>query len=112
MIAEFYADWAHGRRDAPAGPLLRAVERIRSFFRAVASALRGEGFQDASWIMEHIADGEIGGRGPDCPGGGYVKGPPRLVEKFTGIFGDFWGGMPPQPRRGDYQVSTGKCRGK
>lgn len=70
MVAEFYADWAQSGRAAPAGPLGRALERIRSFFRAIASALRGEGFHDAAAIMERIADGEIGGRGPDGPGSG------------------------------------------
>ena len=70
MVAEFYADWAQGRREAPAGPLRRALGRVRSFFGAVASALRGEGFQDAAAIMERIASGEVGGRGPDGPGGG------------------------------------------
>ena len=69
MVAELYADWAQGRREAPAGPLSQAFSRIRSFFRAVASALRGGGFHDPARIMERIADGEIGGRGPDGPGG-------------------------------------------
>ncbi|MGP9804020.1 PLxRFG domain-containing protein [Paracoccus sp. NSM] len=70
MVAELYADWAQARREAPAGPVRTAFDRIRSFFRAVASALRGEGFQDAARIMERIANGRIGGRGPDGPGGG------------------------------------------
>lgn len=70
MVAELYADWAQARRDAPAGPLRAALERIRSFFEAVASALRGEGFQSAATVMERIASGEVGGRGPDGPGGG------------------------------------------
>ncbi|MDB6179011.1 PLxRFG domain-containing protein [Paracoccus sp. Z330] len=74
MVAEFYADWAQGRRKAPQGGMTRALGRIRSFFRAVASALRGEGFQDAATIMERIANGEIGGRGPDGPGGGRDSG--------------------------------------
>ncbi|MFV0303026.1 MAG: hypothetical protein ACK5IP_19525, partial [Paracoccus sp. (in: a-proteobacteria)] len=69
MVAELYADWAQGRRDDPPGPITRALDRIRSFFRALASALRGEGFQDAARIMERIASGEVGGRGPDGPGG-------------------------------------------
>ncbi|MDO5643852.1 MAG: hypothetical protein Q4G26_15880, partial [Paracoccus sp. (in: a-proteobacteria)] len=70
MVAELYADWARGHRETPAGPLEHAFERIRSFFRAVASALRGEGFQDAARIMSRIASGEVGRRGPDGPGGG------------------------------------------
>ncbi|UFM64251.1 PLxRFG domain-containing protein [Paracoccus sp. MA] len=70
MIAEMYADWARDRDANPPGPLRAALERIRSFFRAMASALRGDGFQDAAHIMERIASGEVGGRGPAGPGGG------------------------------------------
>ncbi|MGN7869540.1 PLxRFG domain-containing protein [Paracoccus sp. 22332] len=69
MVAELYADWAAGRREVDGGPLRQALETIRSFFRAMASALRGEGFVDAARIMERIASGEVGGRGPDGPGG-------------------------------------------
>lgn len=69
MVAELYADWAAGRREVDSGPLRQALDAIRSFFRAMASVLRGEGFQDAGRIMERIASGEVGGRGPDGPGG-------------------------------------------
>lgn len=72
MVAEFYADWARGRRDAEPGMMTEALNRIRSFFRAAASALRGEGFQDAAAIMQRIADGTVGGRGPDGPGTGQA----------------------------------------
>ncbi|WP_339816554.1 PLxRFG domain-containing protein [uncultured Paracoccus sp.] len=69
MVAELYADWAAGRREVDGGPLRQALDTIRSFFRAMASVLRGEGFRDAGRIMERIASGEVGGRGPDGPGG-------------------------------------------
>ncbi|TRW94932.1 PLxRFG domain-containing protein [Paracoccus sp. M683] len=69
MVAELYADWAQGRRTEASGPLGRAFQRIRDFFRAVARALRGENMNEAAAIMERIASGEIGGRGPDGPGG-------------------------------------------
>ena len=72
MVAEFYADWAQGRREAEPGMMTEALNRIRSFFRAAAAALRGEGFQDAAAIMQRIADGSIGGRGPDGPGTGQA----------------------------------------
>lgn len=72
MVAEFYADWARGRRDAEPGMMTAALNRIRSFFRAAAAALRGEGFQDAATIMQRIADGTVGGRGPDGPGTGQA----------------------------------------
>lgn len=65
MVAEMYADWASARAENPPGAVGRALERILSFLRATAAALRGEGFQDAAGIMERIASGEIGGRGPD-----------------------------------------------
>ena len=72
MVAEFYADWSQGRREAEPGMMTEALNRIRSFFRAAAAALRGEGFQDAATIMQKIADGSIGGRGPDGPGTGQA----------------------------------------
>ncbi|WP_263567534.1 hypothetical protein [Paracoccus sp. DMF] len=68
MVAEMYADWAKARDASPTGPLRAALERIASFFRAMAAALRGEGFADAAQVMERIAAGEIGRRGPDGPG--------------------------------------------
>jgi hypothetical protein len=63
MVAEFYADWAADRAKYPPGPVLRALERIHTFFRALGAALRGEGFMDAAMVMDRIANGEIGGRG-------------------------------------------------
>lgn len=83
MVAEFYADWAQGNREAPAGPMANALGRIRSFFNAVASALRGEGFQDAATIMRRIAGGEVGGRGPDGPGTG--RGAAREQRNMDGL---------------------------
>lgn len=67
-VAEQYRQWAAARDGADA--LSRIFEKVRSMFRAIASALRGEGFTDAALVMERIATGEIGGRGPDGPGGG------------------------------------------
>ncbi|MFT4013016.1 MAG: LPD5 domain-containing protein [Paracoccus sp. (in: a-proteobacteria)] len=70
MIAEMYADWARDRDADPPGPVREALERIRSFFRALVSALRGDGFVDAARVLDRIASGEVGGRGPDGPGAG------------------------------------------
>lgn len=75
MVAELYAYWATDRSENPRGALGAALERIRSLFRAMASALRGEGFVDAARVMERMANGEIGGRGPDGPGGGRKAAP-------------------------------------
>lgn len=71
MVAELYADWATDRA-AAGGALARALQRIKALFRAMAAALRGEGYIDAATVMQRIADGEIGGRGPD--GGGSGRG--------------------------------------
>lgn len=73
MVAEFYPDWAADRAKYPPGPILRALERIQTFFRALGAALRGEGFMDAAMVMDRIANGEIGGRGPGSGPGGGVR---------------------------------------
>lgn len=67
-VAELFREWAQRRDDQ--GKATRALEKIKTFFRALASALRGEGFADAAMIMERIASGEVGGRGPGGGGGG------------------------------------------
>lgn len=69
-VAEMYREWA-GARDAK-GPLSRIFAKVRALFRAMASALCGEGFTDAALVMDRIASGQIGGRGPDGPG--HVRG--------------------------------------
>lgn len=95
MVAEFYATWAAGKYAAPPkGPLARALERIGQFFRAVASAMRGEGFVDTADILEKIADGSIGRRqnpenfGPAPasapPYSGRVEGDPETREQRIG----------------------------
>lgn len=68
-VAEMYREWATARSFS--GSLSRAFSKVASFFRAFASALRGLGFNDAAMVMERIAGGAIGGRGPD--GGGRKK---------------------------------------
>lgn len=68
IIAEMYREWAQ-RRDA-AGGLDRVFGKIRGFLRALANALRGQGFQSAGQTFERIANGTVGGRGPDGGGGG------------------------------------------
>ena len=72
LVAEKYAEWRDERTGA-SGPALTAFEKIRSFFRALASALRGEGFVDAAAVFEKIASGTIGDRGPQGPGGGQPR---------------------------------------
>jgi hypothetical protein len=73
MVAEFYADWAADRAKYPPGPVMSALERIHTFFRALGAALRGEGFMDAAMVMDRIANGEIGGRGgPEGGPGGRI----------------------------------------
>jgi hypothetical protein len=48
MDADFYADWSADRAKYPPGPILRALERIHTFFCVLGAALRGEGFIDAA----------------------------------------------------------------
>lgn len=68
-VAELFREWA-AKKDG-SGVLGRAMGRIASFFRALGSALRGSGFIDHAMVMERIANGTVGGRGPD---GGKGKG--------------------------------------
>ncbi|RWR10442.1 hypothetical protein [Paenirhodobacter populi] len=80
--------------------MAQAIERMQSFFRALASALRGEGFVDAASVMDRIANGEIGGRGPE--GGPGINAneeremradamPELLRSKAKGLLGrDHW----------------------
>lgn len=49
---------------------MEALNKFRKFFRALAAAYRGEGFESAGRVMQRIADGDVGGRGPDSGGRG------------------------------------------
>ena len=82
-VAEMYRAWASGREAQ--GPLARTLERVRAFLRAVASALRGNGFEDAGAVFERIARGEVGGRGPDGPGDGANVRNNRFVSAIQGV---------------------------
>lgn len=81
-VAEMYREWA-GARDAK-GPLSRIFAKVRALFRAMASALRGEGFTDAALVMDRIASGQIGGRGPDGPGRGRGNAPSSEMRSAAG----------------------------
>jgi N12 class adenine-specific DNA methylase len=88
-VAELYREWA-AARDA-AGPVSRIFNKVRGFLQAVASALRGQGFASPALVMERIATGRVGGRGPNGPGGGRRKGAemrafhgtPHLFDRFS-----------------------------
>jgi|GEM_PF-310513 len=89
-VAEMYREWAEAR--SASGIVTRAFNKIVTLFRALASALRGQGFMDAALVMERIAAGQIGGRGPDGsgPGRGSAEMRPQLLkarEKFSGLVG-------------------------
>lgn len=73
-VAELFREWAAKKDES--GVLGRAMGRIASFFRAMASALRGQGFTDAAMVMERIANGTVGGRGP-TGGGGMADSVPQ-----------------------------------
>lgn len=76
-VAEMYRGWKAQTGDY--GAVERILAKIEEFFRALASAFRGEGFDSAGRIMQRIADGGIGGRGPDGPGRGVRSGAMQAV---------------------------------
>lgn len=76
-VAELYREWASSRDNA--SKMGRIFAKVQSLFRAMASALRGEGFTDADMVMERIASGEVGGRGPDGSGG--MDAPQRTQDR-------------------------------
>ncbi|HEV8033434.1 PLxRFG domain-containing protein, partial [Yoonia sp.] len=94
-VAEMYRGWKAQTGDY--GAVERILLKIEEFFRALASAFRGEGFDSAGRIMQRIADGGIGGRGPSGPGRGVrsgamgavpaemraFHGSPHLFDKFS-----------------------------
>lgn len=59
-VADLFADWQAGRRDA--GAVQALLERIRDFIAAVGQVLRGQGFTTPEAVFRKIASGEIGGR--------------------------------------------------
>jgi Large polyvalent protein associated domain 39/Large polyvalent protein-associated domain 3 len=61
MVAELYRGWAEGQDTA--GVVSQAMQKIAAFFRALASALRGNGLEDAAFVMDRIAGGAVGRRG-------------------------------------------------
>ncbi|WP_417261691.1 PLxRFG domain-containing protein [Celeribacter sp.] len=94
MVAEFYADWVRSRDVRPSGALGKALDRMKSFFRAIASALRGSGFIDAAQVMRGIANGDIGRRASDSQSNDDgVRGEERTMlntgtKEFREWFGD------------------------
>ncbi|SEG04517.1 hypothetical protein SAMN05421751_10988 [Jhaorihella thermophila] len=71
-VAEMYREWA-AARDAKS-PVGRLMQRLSTFFKAIASALKGQGFTTAARVFERIERGDFGGRGeptPTGPGGGF-----------------------------------------
>lgn len=67
-VADLFADWQAGRRDA--GPVRAILERIRDFLAAVGQAFRGQGFTTAESVFRSIDEGRIGRRGAqEAPSG-------------------------------------------
>ncbi|WP_376956416.1 LPD38 domain-containing protein (plasmid) [Azospirillum sp. A26] len=60
-VADLFADWQAGRRDA--GAVRAILERIRDFFAAVGQAFRGQGFTTPESVFRAIDEGRIGRRG-------------------------------------------------
>lgn len=88
-VAEMYREWA-GARDA-AGPVSRIFGKIKAFFEGMARALRGEGFADAAMVMERIAGGTVGGRGPDGGSGKSARGDMERRSTSTPEFAKWFG---------------------
>lgn len=62
-VAEYVARVLSGQIKPDTGtPASRAVEKIRVVLRALASALRGQGFTTAAEVIDKIRKGEIAGR--------------------------------------------------
>lgn len=61
-VAELYRVWKRDFDDY--GAVEKVLLKIEEFFRALASAFRGEGFDSAGMVMQRIADGGVGARGP------------------------------------------------
>jgi N12 class adenine-specific DNA methylase len=80
-VAELYRLWARNM-DQRSG-LGRAFQKMRAFFEAMASALRGQGFTSTALTFERIASGSVGGRGPDGPQGGGRAAPREAESRFS-----------------------------
>ncbi|MBN2760868.1 MAG: PLxRFG domain-containing protein [Rhodobacteraceae bacterium] len=78
-VAELYRLWARNA-DQRSG-LDAAFQKIRAFFQAMANAFRGQGFQSAAMTFERIARGDVGGRGPDEPGGSGTSATERDMSR-------------------------------
>jgi hypothetical protein len=73
VIAEMFREWSDGKDTQTA--LGRAFDKLRQILDAIITALRGEGLNDAAAVFERVRSGEIGGRGPEGPGGGADVSP-------------------------------------
>ncbi len=79
-IADLFADWQAGRRDA--GPVRALLERIRDFLAAVGQALRGQGFATPESVFRAIDEGRIGKRGGrEAPAGAMAEAFERQQRK-------------------------------
>lgn len=79
-VADLFADWQAGRRDA--GPVRALLERIRDFFAAVGQALRGQGFATPEAVFRSIDEGRVGRRGAqEAPAGAMAEAFERQQRK-------------------------------
>lgn len=61
-IAQTYADWAQGRRQA--GAIGKLLQRIKTFFQALRRALTQSGYRSAEEVFAAIEKGDVGARTP------------------------------------------------
>ncbi|MCA1774963.1 MAG: PLxRFG domain-containing protein [Loktanella sp.] len=73
MVAEAFREWMDARDTNDASG--RAFDKLRRIVEAFINALRRNGANEAAQVFERIRSGEIGGRGPDGPGGRAARGP-------------------------------------
>ncbi|HYH37655.1 MAG TPA: hypothetical protein VD860_05495, partial [Azospirillum sp.] len=83
-IAEMFGEWHTGRQGFT-GFVRSAFQRIADFFRALAQALRGQGFETAGSVFRRIDRGDVGSRGVTE---GVLAG--RVAEAFQTA----WHGSP------------------
>lgn len=71
-IAEMFREWMDARETQTAAG--KAMDKLRRMIEAIVNALRGNDMNAAAEVFDRIRTGEIGGRGPDGPGGGATTG--------------------------------------
>ncbi|WP_185959072.1 MuF-C-terminal domain-containing protein [Thalassovita litoralis] len=107
-MAELYRN----SRDAWAdtGLVGTALRKIQQFFEALGNGFKGQGFLSAGQVMERIANGTVGGRGPD--GGASANRDARSESEMVGVSRKSWQSMLVRLLQGDKTLSPDLLVGK